>query len=268
MPHLNTLPKFTVVLCAAVLTATPHAWANSVPFTETFTDGFDGDSFIDESNTFTVNDTTDRLEVTLTSDIRSYSVVETSGIVDAVDTVVTTSVDFTLDDADRNATRVGFVLFGVSSSIEDPDFTEAYVASVREPGGFDTPDFQLIDNLTGVGPSGDLFTTLTDGLTSGEFNLTAVSTILDGSLEVDIIVTDLGNPSVTESVTYSVATSTLPTGDFFGLYVDSFDETLSTPTFSFDNFSVTSTAIPEPTSGLLITAGLGLLARRRANQRA
>ncbi|MEM1211608.1 MAG: PEP-CTERM sorting domain-containing protein [Planctomycetota bacterium] len=269
-------PNTITAALFAAATGTNALAANPVPFTETFTDGFDGEPFVTDAVgvTFTTNATSDQLDVVLVDDIRSYATVETSGISSNIGTTVTTSVDFELNDPDQFTTRVGFVLFGTSSGIETPDFSEAYVASVRDPSGFFPVDFQLIENISGVGPDSDDFSDpLVNGLNDGVYNLTAVATILASELEVEMTVTQLNNLALTETFTLSVPTVGIPEGDFFGLYVDSEDSTgFTTPEITFDNFAISTVAgpdpIPEPASALLFAAGLGLLSRRRANRRA
>ncbi|MEM6391506.1 MAG: PEP-CTERM sorting domain-containing protein [Planctomycetota bacterium] len=270
MPRLNPLDTLTAGLCVAALAAAPHTLANTVPFTETFTGGFDGDAWVDDttdpSYDFAPNAATDTYDVTLTNGSRSYSTVGTTGIPTTVGTVITTSTEFTLTDADTATTRIGFVLLADTAAIEgtgsDPNSIIAYIS---EPGGFVAPVFVVRDLDTFNDDISDPFTTLDRALTDATYRLDAITTIVTDGIETSLTLTNL---STLESETADLAIDTaIPTGGFVGLHTDR-NGGGPASTIAFDNYSVSVSVIPEPASAVLFAAGLGLLVRRRANRRA
>lgn len=273
-------PAFTTALLTA--TAIPvfltdgaaHA-ANTAPFTETFSDpvdGFDFDVFTpepDNAYTFTPNTVDGTLDVSLTSGATAYTFVEVDGVPSTVNTQVRVSTDFTLTDGNTATTRIGFVLFGQEPVIKTNGNPEAYVAFISEPGGFGAaPEFDVFENNQFIFGTASPFTNITDALDQSSYNLEVVATILVDEILFDFTLTDLNNPSLVESgsILYTDVPGP-PTGEFFGLAIDR-NNAGPASSIVFDNFSVSSSVIPEPASALLFAAGLGLLVRRRPNRRA
>ncbi|MEM1211609.1 MAG: PEP-CTERM sorting domain-containing protein [Planctomycetota bacterium] len=265
MLRLKPLATLTAGLCAATFAAPPNALANTLPFTETFTDGFDGDAWVDDTTDpgydFAPNLATDTYDVTLINGSRSYSTVGTTGIPTDVGTVITTSVEFTLTDANTSTTRLGFVLLADSDNIEGPGSDpNSIIAYISEPGGAVPPVFVIRDLETFNADIGPDFTTLDQALTDESYLLEAVTTIVDGGVETTMTLTNL---TTLESETADLAiAAAIPTGGFVGLHTDK-NSSGPASTIAFDNYSVSVSVIPEPTSALLFTAGLSLVIRRR-----
>lgn len=266
--------RFLLVMGMLLMTCFDRAeGAVAVDFTETFSANggtdFDFEPFIDDTVGYNFAISAGQFGATLTDGARSYSTVETSGISSAIGTTVTVSSDFTLTDTTTSTTRLGFVLFGTSSLIEQPGPDPlSYSAYISEPGGFVDPSFVVSNRETGDFAESDPFTTFTgNALTVGTFNLRVDATILANALQVDYAITNLTNGGPAETGQVVLAITAAPEGDFFGFHVDR-NSSGPDSTIAFDNFSVsTVTAIPEPSSIAVLAIGAGFAALRRCRRK-
>ncbi|MEQ9454095.1 MAG: hypothetical protein RLN76_05815 [Phycisphaeraceae bacterium] len=231
--------------------------ANTLPFTETFSDsagdGFDLTPFTDSSAyPFAVNNAAGTFDVDMTSGARSYSTIEVSGLNPVIGTAVTMTTDFDLFDNTTSTTRVGLVLFGeIADTQDDPG---AFLAFISEPSGFNqtffgTPEF-VLENRPAVDPNprqvvSDFWDVFTGALNYTTFTLSVTATIADNlgtpELVLDYSLFETDNPgNGTETGQLISVLEAIPTGDFFGFAVDR-NSAGPESALAFDNFSMSVT---------------------------
>jgi len=262
-------------------------WANTstaavtVPYLETFSAnggaGFDFDPYVDGAPAtptgYGFAPIGGRLTGSLTNGNFSYTMVETVGIPKTVGTTVTMSSDFFLTEPDLTAqvtTRLGFVMFGTNASVAAAG-SETYLGYIADPGGFGAPADFAIRRIIGTGGPNPAaasfspgFTTIAGAFTAAAgYNMSVDATILASSLQIDYRIRDLTPGGLTEVGTTSIPFTTAPTGNFFGIHVDR-NNAGPASTIAFDNVRIS--AVPEPSSFLMLGAGAGvffLVKRRR-----
>ncbi|WP_428389926.1 hypothetical protein [Mucisphaera sp.] len=260
-----TSTLLTAALLASGLSAAQTAMAaNTLPFTETFSDaggdGFDLTPFTDSSDyPFFVNNTDGTFDVDMTTGFRSYSTVEVAGLNPVLGTTVTMSMDFDMLDDTVSTTRIGFVLFGgIADTQNDPD---AFLAFISEPSGFNLPSFgtpeMVLENRPAISPNprqivSDFWTVFnTRPLNYTTFTLSVTAAITDSNpenlgvpvMELDYSLFETDNPGFgteTGTLVSVLEGGVIPAGDFFGFAVDR-NSAGPEASLKFDNFSMSVT---------------------------
>ncbi|MEM7625467.1 MAG: hypothetical protein AAF333_07560 [Planctomycetota bacterium] len=242
-------PSF-IPTCVAFSLAAPVALAVDGPFVETYTNGFDiATPIINGPSTWTSSGGQYTVDLVNGNGVDVFNTITDSVFtVDnaplGVGSVITTSVDFTLQGASTDVITAGFILFGTGTDTSAAGGNTFYEVTLDEPGGFVIPGYS-VNEVGGADPTVLETEVFTDGFEGAMFNFSVVSTITAADM-IDFEITLTGG-GASETQTFSDTIDTA-LGNGFGLTGAAFSESTES-SIVFDNFTVDFGGGPAPLTG-------------------